>query len=312
MVGGVGVWLLLLTGCAVAPAAPPSAATESATPPASAAPASETPAHPATTPSGTPSSRVRNAPELRVASVSNFRDVAGSGAGLALADGGHMQRGVVFRSGRLHDLTAADERRLVSAGVTDIFDLRTDAVADRSPDPSVGKATYHLINVFAVPSRVDPFPPSVAAAKLERQRMNRDFVADPKQRKRIARLLRGIADARGAVIIHCTEGKDRTGWASAILQLLAGVDRATVMEEYLLSNGRRAEIIERGVAQARKAKGRTAAEITRARLEVAESYLRAGLDELERRYGNLDGYLTDGLDLGEATIDRLRSKLQAS
>ena len=310
--GGVGILVLLLAGCAVAPASPASPVTAPATPPASAAPASATPSRPAATPSATPSARVRNAPEVRVASVSNFRDVAGTGAGLTLADGGHMKRGVVFRSGRLHDLTSADERVLVAAGVTDVFDLRTDAVARRSPDASVGKATYHLINVFAVPSRVDPFPVSVAAARLERQEMNRDFVADPKQRKRIALLLRGIADARGAVIIHCTEGKDRTGWSAAILQLLAGADRATVMKEYLLSNERRADIIERGVAQARRAKGRVAGEITRARLEVAESYLRAGLNELERRYGDLDGYLTDGLGLSRQTVERLRAKLLAS
>ena len=114
------------------------------------------------------------------------------------------------------------------------------------------------------------------------------------------------------MIIHCTEGKDRTGWSAAILQLLAGADRATVMKEYLLSNERRADIIERGVAQARRAKGRVAGEITRARLEVAESYLRAGLNELERRYGDLDGYLTDGLGLRRQTVERLRAKLLAS
>lgn len=294
---------LLLAGCTVAPGvAGPTVTAQPATPSVSA------PGGPATTASATPTP----APDLAVDSVSNFRDLAGSGAGLAVADGGRMARGVVFRSGKLQGLSAADKRVLVAAGVTDIFDLRTDEVAKRSPDPAVGRATYHLINVFAVRSRVSPFPASVRAAERERQQLNRDFVADAKQRQRIGLLLRGMADAPGAVIIHCTEGKDRTGWSAAILQLLAGADRATVMKEYLLSNERRADIIERGVAQARRAKGRVAGEITRARLEVAESYLRAGLNELERRYGDLDGYLTDGLGLRRQTVERLRAKLLAS
>ena len=120
----------------------------------------------------------------------------------------------------------------------------------------------------------------------------------------------GGCDIVVGIGIYCTEGKDRTGWVSAILQLIAGVDRETVIAEYLISNDRRAEIIDRGVAQARKARGRTAAEITRIRLVVAESYLRAGLDELESRYGDLHGYLTDGLGLDEPTIERLRTRLR--
>lgn len=293
---------LLLAGC-TAPGAGPAATVNPATPSVA-----TTSGGPTSTPSGTPTP----APDLAVDSVANFRDVAGSGAGLAIADGGRMARGVVFRSGKLQGLSAADKRVLVSAGVTDIFDLRTDEVAKRSPDPAVGKAAYHLINVFAVRSRVSPFPASVRAAERERQQLNRDFVADAKQRQRIGLLLRDLADAPGAVIIHCTEGKDRTGWVSAMLQLIAGVDRETIIAEYLISNERRAEIIDRGVAQARKARGRTVAEITRIRLVVAESYLLAGLDEMESRYGDLHGYLTDGLGLDEATIDRLRTRLRAS
>ena len=298
---GICASAVLLAGCTGAPGvAEPTVTAQPGTPSAPA------PQGTPTTPSATPSP----APDLAVDSVSNFRDVAGAGTGLAVADGGRMARGVVFRSGKLQGLSPADKRALVAAGVTDIYDLRTDEVAKRSPDPAVGKATYHLINVFAVRSRVSPFPASVRAAERERQQLNRDFVADAKQRQRIGLLLRGMADARGPVIIHCTEGKDRTGWVSAMLQLIAGVDRETVVAEYLISNDRRAEIIDRGVAQARKARGRTGAEITRLRLIVAESYLQAGLDELTARYGDLHGYLTDGLGLDEPTIERLRARLR--
>ncbi len=76
--------------------------------------------------------------------------------------------------------------------------------------------------------------------------MNRRFVTDPKQRERIGSLMRGIAGARGTVVIHCTEGKDRTGWVSALLQMIAGVGDEQIMDEYLLSNRRRAELIEQG------------------------------------------------------------------
>ena len=47
--------------------------------------------------------------------------------------------------------------------------------------------------------------------------MNRAFVTDSAQRKRIAQVLRAISKADGPVLIHCTAGKDRTGWVSAML-----------------------------------------------------------------------------------------------
>lgn len=292
----------VLAGCTPAPGpavAPP-------------APGQTVASTPVAAPSATNSHAPQASPEVRLAGVANFRDIAGSGAGLALADGGHLTRGVVFRSGKLQHLSAADRAALVRAGVTDIFDLRTVEVARRSPDPSVGDATYHLINVFAVYATNDPAPTTVSAATRERQRMNRQFVTDPKQRKRLGLLLRGIADARGAVIIHCTEGKDRTGWAAALLQSIAGADEEAVMDDYLLSNQRRADIIDQGVAKARRSGGRTAADIARVRLTVAAGYLGAGLDAMKARYGDLDGYLTSGLGLDRTTIERLRTKLQTS
>lgn len=319
LLAGACASAVLLAGCAATPGA-----SESAPPTAAAPTQSGTPSAPVTTapPSAAPPSAapptVRATPsrtqpaELRVTSVSNFRDVAGTGAGLALTDGGHMARGVVYRSGKLQPLSASDKRKLIAVGITDVFDLRTDQVARRSPDPTVRGAEYHLINVYGVYSRTDPIVASAAEAKAARQGMYRDFVADSKQRKRIGTLLRGIADARGPAIIHCTEGKDRTGWASAMLQLIAGVDQTTVMKEYLLSNERRAAIVDRAVAQARRANGDKAAEIIRARLTVDKSYLNAGLDELTTRYGHLHGYLGKGLGLSEQTIDALRAKLRTA
>lgn len=39
------------------------------------------------------------------------------------------------------------------------------------------------------------------------------------------------------VLVHCTSGKDRTGVVVAALLLIAGIDRETIVEEYLLSDG---------------------------------------------------------------------------
>ncbi len=243
-------------------------------------------------------------------SVSNFRDVAGSAEPLVLPDGGTMKPGVVFRSGKLKPMSDEDKSTLAKAGLSDIFDLRTDEVSERTPDPEIGDAELHLINLFAVPKRPSWKYQVPDDARLEREAMNREFVSDPKQRERTAVVLKGIAEAKGASIIHCTEGKDRTGWISAVLQMIAGADETQIVDEYMLSNVYRQDLIEKDVAKVTEKRGAKKAAIQKVRITVEPEFLQAGLDEMTARYGTLENYLTEGLGLDQATIDQLRQKLR--
>lgn len=243
-------------------------------------------------------------------SVPNFRDVAGSGSGIRLSDGTFMARGVVYRSGKLKGISSSDKKTLTKIGLSDIFDLRTDEVAERTKDPKIKGATYHLVNLFAVPSRPSRKYVVPDDARLERESMNREFVSDPAQRAKTAQVLKGILAASGPVIIHCTEGKDRTGWISAVLQMIAGADEDQIMYQYLLSNEYRRDLIEEKVLEKDEASGEVKAAIARVRAEVEPEFLRAGIDEMNSRYGDLQTYLTEGLGLDQTTIDQLRAKLR--
>lgn len=251
-----------------------------------------------------------SARDIVIANVSNFRDAAGSGEGMLLRDGTTMARGMVYRSGRLKDLSEKDKATLSAIGLSDIFDLRTDEVAERSPDPTIDSADYHLINLYAVYSKRTPDFSDPDTARAEREEINREFVSVPAQRAKTAAVLRGIAHASGPVIVHCTEGKDRTGWIAALLQLIAGADEDAVVQEYLLSNSYRRDVIEQEVAKVRQTEGALSAKITRVQWEVDRDYLIAGLNEITERYGNLQGFLTDGLGLDQGTIDVLRAKMR--
>lgn len=61
------------------------------------------------------------------------------------------------------------------------------------------------------------------------------MVTDACARKAIAETLTRIAGADGAVVVHCTAGKDRTGWVSALLLHVAGVDDVYIDQNYLLT-----------------------------------------------------------------------------
>lgn len=220
-----------------------------------------------------------------------------------------MATGVVYRSAKLAGMSAADQQLLADAGVVAILDLRTPGVAKAAPDPRIPGAAYHLVNLYAVKKTPKPSLRSVTAARAYMRSLNVGFVAKAAQRARVARTLRLIAAASGPVVVHCTEGKDRTGWISAVLQLAVGADLAAVRAEYLASNAYRADVISTRYQATKARSGVGAARIQQAQLKVDVTYLDAGLKELKRRYGSIDGYLSRGLKLPATTIANLRARL---
>ena len=53
--------------------------------------------------------------------------------------------------------------------------------------------------------------------------------------EKIANVMRFIADQPGPYLIHCKEGKDRTGFVIAILECLAGASEEEIVEDYMVT-----------------------------------------------------------------------------
>lgn len=300
----------LTVGCTTpqAPITPLPTGPASTAPPTTAPPSTPTtsPTPSVTTPS--PSSTSPAKP-LRITSVVNFRDVAADG--LRLPAGGRMATGVVYRSAGLTGLSATDSRALVKAGLSQVIDLRTEATAARRPDPAIPGVKHHLVNVLAAPKFPAVNARTVGVAQAYMRKLNRDFVDSAGRRGKIAKVLELIAAADGPVLIHCTEGKDRTGWLSAVLQLTAGASRQQVLAEYVKTNVYRAPQIDAAYRAKLKSSGLKAARVQLALSRVQSEYLGAGLDELEVKYGDISGYLTKGLGLSASTVHKLRDRLTA-
>ncbi|WP_280248048.1 tyrosine-protein phosphatase [Nocardia abscessus] len=135
-------------------------------------------------------------------------------------------------------------------------------------------------------------PPEVIATTLTGGAgLYRAFITAPGANEAFASVLRGIIGSDGAVLFHCTAGKDRTGWTAAVLLTLLGVDRATVTEDYLLSNRYRAARADDPLNG------------------VQQSWLDAAFDQADRTYGSFDAYVRDGLRLDDREVAPLRARL---
>jgi protein-tyrosine phosphatase len=109
-----------------------------------------------------------------------------------------------------------------------------------------------------------------------------------------------LLEDRAPLVIHCTAGKDRTGFASALILHALGVADETIAEDYLLTN----QYYRREATAATDLPD----DVRNAIGSVEASYLAAAFDAVAADYGDLEGYLRDGLKLGTPERDALKAR----
>jgi protein-tyrosine phosphatase len=245
---------------------------------------------------------------IRLASVDNFRDVGGAPDGYPTADGRRIKRGAFYRSSVL-TLSDADKATLGTLGIAAVYDLRTPGEISRTPDVLPAGAAYATINIDATNDTVTLQPASAAEAVAMMQTLNRNFVTSDVERAAYGALLTQLASGNGAQLFHGTVGKDRTGWAAALLLSIANVPLDVIVADYLLTNTYAIASIQARVDAVRQQSGDDAAANAAPLFSAQSSYLQAGFDQVQQSYGTMPSYLTQGLGLAQSTIDTLRARL---
>ena len=245
-----------------------------------------------------------------LSSAANFRDIAGTlaiygGTGLVnlTSNNGMMRTGIFYRSDALGGLNNADWIIISSLGIGRDIDLRTLAEIASNPDRVPNGAIYTNINILG--TSVNPEQPTISAML----QLYQGFVTTAIERKGFHNVLTTLATDTKADLFHCSAGKDRTGWTAAILQSIAGVAPATIMNNYLATNNYTATAIQ-SAWEAYHQKNPSADEtLFKALVGVIPSYLQAALDQVITSYGSMNAYLMQGLGLSQADIYVLRAKM---
>ncbi|RNL87409.1 tyrosine-protein phosphatase [Halostreptopolyspora alba] len=263
-----------------------------------------------------------------LSSAPNFRDLGG----YATSDGARVRPGALYRADSLAWLDDDDLAMLERIGLRQVMDLRADVErakhADRVPDgveytvldvnpkpPGGTKGTGKdserhfagdLASVLAEPELAREVLSNGGGERFMHN-VNRVLVTGEAARAGFAELLRRVATGPLAGVFHCSAGKDRTGWAAALVLGLLGVPRETIVADYLASNAR-LDNVRRWIYQLSDDNG-----VDRALVEpimvVRREYLQTAFDEVERVHGTLEGYVRDGLKLEPEVIDTLRGRL---
>ncbi|WP_097093599.1 tyrosine-protein phosphatase [Novosphingobium sp. Chol11] len=245
---------------------------------------------------------------LHLPSIANLRDIGG----YRTTDGRWVKMGLLFRSDQLDRVSDADLKAMEELRLRLVADLRTQSERTREPD-RLPRGSQPLILDVAGDSEgslggdMRKAMAAIAAGKGAEllTAANRDFVSLGSARRAYAGLLDELNGA--PILYHCTAGKDRTGWASAVILTLLGVPRETVMADYLASN----VYLQAKNERAKEMLAKSNSPIDPAHLDpvmtVRASYLEAAFDEVAKRYGSFDAYVREGLGLGDAEMEALRS-----
>ncbi len=247
-----------------------------------------------------------------LASAPNFRDIGG----YHTADGRTVRKGMIYRSDQLDRLSDADLERMAALNIRTVVDLRTDSERSREPDRLPAGARMWVLDVAADASGslggdMRKAYQAIAEGKGTELLMaaNRDFVSLPSARTAYSSLLKHLATSDdGPLVYHCTAGKDRTGWATAIILTLLGVPRETVMADYLASNQALTAKNAAAMAALKASKNPINPAFLEPVLTVRPEYIQSAFDEVEKRYGSFDAYARQGLGLTDTDIAALKKR----
>ena len=107
----------------------------------------------------------------------------------------------------------------------------------------------------------------------------------------------------GAVLWHCTQGKDRAGSASAMLLAALGADRELIMADFILS---------KDYYDPMASKIKTEPDLQRAVVNTLISanpeIFEATLDKVDAQYGSLRNYLTECIGVTPEMMEMLRAR----
>lgn len=255
----------------------------------------------------------------------NFRDLGG----MKTKDGKSIVKGKLYRSGMLCKANEEDIRNIKSIPITRIIDFRTPKETEERPDPAIDGTEYlnlpPVIDFQTGIARESNTDASIEGIIKKSMKDDPDFakkyftgfyiklVGDDYAMSQYAKFFRLLAEDReGATLWHCTAGKDRAGAAAVFLEEILGVDRDTIVADYMVTNEYLEDDIQYYIDKVkrkyfivpRKKIERPMRDCFGARMD----YIEATYKVIDEKHGGMEAFLRDKLGVDDELKNTLREK----
>ena len=253
---------------------------------------------------------------IRFDNLANTRDLGG----VTAFDGKRIKKGRLIRSGELSGISEKDREKLRSM-VSAVIDFRYDRELEKDPYPGIEGVEYIRIPVFEEKIEgvtrddepedfsVEHFLDDGVYASRYMSGIYRCFIDTENCRSAYRNFLKVLLkDHEKAVLWNCSAGKDRTGFASLLIQEILGVRRDRIIADYLRTNHHTRFDIERiieSVKQSNPGFSDRQEEALKNIITARPEYIAQIYEESERNYGSFEGFVRKGLKMSESDIARL-------
>lgn len=249
-------------------------------------------------------------------SLPNTRDLGA----LATKDGRHILPKRLLRSGNLYHTSLLDQDSLLNDyHLSTVVDFRTRTEILEKPDTVLERVEYHEIPIVDEETLGITRSGNLLEMLLKfdqpidefMQKQYVSFVRDDFSVKQYARFMDVLLhQEKGAVLWHCSMGKDRVGVGTALLLSALGVSRETIMEDYLRTNRYLDQDLQHMIRllETKMIIDNETMDKIKALYRVKEEYLEAVFDAIEQDYGSEEVFLKKALYLNPKAIESLRKK----
>lgn len=241
---------------------------------------------------------------LALEGASNVRDLGG----WAVAGGGRVAFGRVFRGAALTRLTDADRVTLAALGLRTVCDLRGVRERERAPSRLDGLEWVEIHSLPIEPTVGGSLSDILATreatgedvlALLQRAYLAYAFDCVPRYGAMFDLILQG--EDRLPLLFHCSAGKDRTGFGAALVLAALDVPWESIVEDYLATN----RLWRSDPELARELPPVVAEKLLGVHAELLENAFAA----IRRESGSMDRYFETVLGLTPPRRERLRALL---
>ena len=246
---------------------------------------------------------------LPVRGIVNARDLGG----YAIGSDKHVRKGMLIRSAHLAEATNADLAFLEGLNIAKIIDFRTEHEKQGVEDKVITGSEYVALPLDASGSEAAKASMMAAFnehAKKIAHNLYPTILTYPPCVRQMAAFLRLVVDAGDvSILFHCTQGKDRTGIASALLLAALGADRETIVDDFDVTNQIYANDVRKFTRRVRLFGGRDE-EVAVVKSFIGankENFIKA-LDAVEQQYGSLKAYLLGPMNLTEDDLNVLKER----
>ena len=266
---------------------------------------------------------------IALSHVENVRDLGG----IPTTDGRVVRPGLLFRGANLAKAKGRDLAALRDLGIGTVVDFRTPLELKGRVDRELEGARMVSHPVYIIEQDSDDMKEAASHMRDKKQfnvkklivvgafhrkvkevagKIYPNLLNNHSCQKAFGDFLRMVLECDRPVFFHCTQGKDRVGVASALILSALGVSREEIIKDFELTNEFYSDMIRKIKRRIRFLGGKEEEmKVVDELIGGSVENFRRALEDIDRRFGDIQSYIVKVLGFGRDEIERLREKYTA-